>query len=73
MQIAVLAGIGFFLGALLGAAIGVGLGLAWTTLFKTTEFEGYSGMLVFFSFMPVGALLGGIAGGILFARAGRHH
>jgi hypothetical protein len=71
MKIAILAVVGFCFGALVGAAVGVGVGLAWTTIFKTSDFEGYSGMLVFFSFMPVGALFGGIAGGVLFGRAGQ--
>jgi hypothetical protein len=41
------------LGALGGAALGIGAGLAWIEIFKTTSFEGYSGMLVFFTFMPL--------------------
>lgn len=48
------------LGALIGAIAGVGTGFAWTTIFHTTSFEGYSGMLVFFTFMPLGAILGAI-------------
>jgi hypothetical protein len=68
MRIALLAFIGLILGALLGAAVGVGAGLAWTTVFKTSSFEGYSGMLVFLTFMPIGALIGGIGGAILLAR-----
>jgi len=43
----------------------------WTNLFHTSCFEGYCGMLVFFIFMPIGAILGAIAGAIaLFAFAG---
>jgi hypothetical protein len=53
-------------GALGGAALGVGAGLAWVEIFKTSNFEGYSGMLVFFGFMPGGAILGGLAGAIAF-------
>jgi hypothetical protein len=30
-------------------------------LFKTTNFEGYSGALVFFTFMPLGAAIGDLA------------
>jgi hypothetical protein len=56
VKIALLAIIGLFLGAIAGAVIGVGAGLAWTSVFKTSGFEGYSGMLVFFTFMPIGAL-----------------
>ena len=50
MKVALLAFLGLFLGALGGAALGIGAGLAWVELFKTTSFEGYSGMLVFFTF-----------------------
>jgi hypothetical protein len=69
MKIAILALVGFCLGALVGAIIGVGLGLTWVTVFKTSDFEGYSGMLVFFTFMPIGAIVGGIVGAVLLARA----
>jgi hypothetical protein len=34
---------------------------------KTSDFEGYSGMLVFFTFMPLGAVIGGLAGALFFA------
>jgi hypothetical protein len=54
------------LGVLGGAALGVGAGLAWIEVFKTSSFEGYSGMLVFFTFMPLGALIGGLGGALLF-------
>ncbi len=67
MKIALLALLGLFLGALGGAALGVGAGLAWVEIFKTSNFEGYSGMLVFFTFMPLGAVIGGIAGALLLA------
>lgn len=50
-----------------GAALGVGAGLAWVEIAQTTSFEGYSGMLVFLTFMPVGAAIGGIGGAALFA------
>jgi len=66
MKIALLVVLGPILGALGGAALGIGAGLAWVEIFKTTNFEGYSGMLVFFTFMPVGALIGGIGGALLF-------
>ena len=66
MKIALLAVLGLVLGALGGAALGIGLGLAWVEVFKTTDFEGYSGMLVFFTFMPLGAMIGGLGGGFLF-------
>jgi hypothetical protein len=65
MKVALLALLGLMLGALGGAALGIGAGLLWVEFFKTTAFEGYSGMLVFFTFMPVGALIGGLGGAIV--------
>ncbi len=66
MKIALLALLGLILGTLGGAALGIGAGLAWVQIFKTTDFEGYSGMLVFFTFMPLGAMIGGLGGAFLF-------
>jgi hypothetical protein len=66
MKIALLVILGLMLGALGGAAVGVGAGLAWVEIFDTTGFEGYSGMLVFFTFMPLGAAIGGLGGALLF-------
>jgi hypothetical protein len=66
MKIALLALLGLVLGALGGAALGIGAGLAWVEIFKTTGFEGTSGTLVFFTFMPAGAMLGGLAGAFGF-------
>ena len=66
MKIALLAMLGLFLGVIGGAALGVGAGIAWVEIFKTSGFEGYSGMLVFFTFMPVGAMIGGLGGGFFF-------
>jgi len=66
MKIALFALLGLVLGTVGGAALGVGLGLAWTEIFKTTDFEGYSGMLVFFTFMPGGAMIGGLGGAFIF-------
>jgi hypothetical protein len=66
MKIALLALIGLFVGAFGGAALGIGAGLVWIEVFKTTSFEGYSGMLVFFTFLPIGAAIGGLAGALLF-------
>jgi hypothetical protein len=66
MRIALLILLGLVLGLLGGAALGIGAGVAWVEFFKTSNFEGYSGMLVFFTFMPIGALLGAVAGAILF-------
>ncbi len=67
MKVLFLALLGLFLGAIGGAALGIGAGLAWVEVFKTSDFEGYSGMLVFLGFMPGGAMIGAIAGGLLFA------
>jgi hypothetical protein len=67
IKIALLVLLGLVLGALGGAALGIGAGLAWVEIFKTTDFEGYSGMLVFFTFMPLGAVMGGVGGALLFA------
>jgi len=65
MKIALLVLLGLVLGALGGAALGIGAGLAWVEIFKTTGFEGYSGMLVFYTFMPLGAAIGGLGGALL--------
>ena len=59
---AVLAFVGLFLGAIAGGVIGVGAGFLWTTVFHTSDFEGYSGMLVFFTFMPIGIIVGAVLG-----------
>ena len=66
MKIVLLAVLGLILGVLGGTALGIGAGLAWIEIFKTTDFEGYSGMLVFFTFMPLGAIIGGLGGAFLF-------
>ncbi|MGM4931987.1 hypothetical protein [Tardiphaga sp. 619_E2_N8_5] len=66
MKIALLILLGLVLGLLGGAAVGIGAGVAWVELFKTSNFEGYSAMLVFFTFMPIGALLGAVGGALLF-------
>ena len=66
MKIALLVVLGLILGALGGAALCIGAGLAWVEIFKTTGLEGYTGMLVFFTFMPLGAIIGGLGGALLF-------
>jgi hypothetical protein len=58
--------LGLVLGAIGGAALGIGAGVAWVEIFKTSSFEGYSSMLVFFTFMPLGAAIGGLGGALLF-------
>ena len=62
MRIALLALSGLAQGALVGTALGIGAGLAWVEIFKITSFEGDSGMPVFFTFMPLQAV---IAGGVV--------
>jgi hypothetical protein len=65
-KIALLALLGLVVGALGGAALGIGAGLAWVQIFRTTGLEEYNGMLVFFTFMPLGAAIGGLGGALLF-------
>ena len=62
MKTGMLGCVGFFFGAILGGVLGVGAGFAWTTLAHTSDFEGYSGMLVFFTFMPIGIIVGAVLG-----------
>ena len=73
MKIVLLGFIGLFFGAILGGVIGIGLGLIWTNVFHTSSFEGYSGMLVFYTFMPLGiisgALIGAVGLGVLASHA----
>jgi hypothetical protein len=64
VKVVLFAFMGLFLGAIAGGVLGVGAGLVWTEVFKTSSFEGYSGMLVFFSFMPIGMMLGAFGGAI---------
>ena len=66
MKIVLLAFLGLMLGSLGGAVLGIGAGLAWVQIFKTPTFEGYNGMLVFFTFMPLGAAIGGLGGALTF-------
>ena len=66
MKVVLFALLGLILGVLGGAALGIGAGLAWVELFNPENFEGTSGMLVFFTFMPVGAMIGALGGALLF-------
>jgi hypothetical protein len=63
MKTGMLGCVGLFFGAILGGVLGVGAGFAWTAFAHTSDFEGYSGMLVFFTFMPIGSIVGALAGG----------
>lgn len=69
MKTIVLAVLGIVVGLVLGVALGILMGIAWVSVFNTTDFEGYSAMLVFFTFAPVGAVLGGLIGAIWAAYA----
>ena len=68
----VLALVGLFLGAIAGGVVGVGAGFLWTTVFHTSDFEGYSGMLVFTTFMPIGIVVGAVLGaaGLVYLASG---
>ena len=66
MKIALLVLVGLVVGALGGAALGIGACLAWLQIFRTSGFEDNNGMLVFFTFMPLGAAIGGLGGALLF-------
>jgi len=74
MKIVAVGCAGLFIGAMLGAIVGVLLGLLWTSVFHTSSFEGYSGMLVFGTFMPLGIIVGALTGsvglGLLASRKG---
>jgi hypothetical protein len=72
MKVALLALLGLALGTVGGASLGIAAGLAWVEIAQTPSFEGYSGMLVFLTFMPLGAAIGGIAGALLFALIAAH-
>jgi hypothetical protein len=72
MKVVMLGLVGLFFGTLAGGVIGIGLGFVWTSVFHTSDFEGYSGMLVFYTFMPIGiitgALIGAVGLGVLASR-----
>ncbi|WP_119391681.1 hypothetical protein [Taklimakanibacter lacteus] len=55
---------GFLLGLIAGAAIAFALCLAAQEVFNISQMEGAYAMGVVFFWMPVGALVGGIAGAI---------
>jgi hypothetical protein len=64
VKVAFLGCLGLFLGAIVGALIGIGVGMFCVRVFNVSDFEGYSGMLVFMTFMPLGAIVGGLVGGV---------
>ena len=59
MKIALFALLGAILGALGGGAIGIVAGIGWIELVKTANSEA---MLVFFTFMPIGIIVGAVLG-----------
>jgi hypothetical protein len=64
MKVGCLGVVGLLLGAIAGGATGVGVGFIWIQVFHTSSFEGYSGMLVFYTFMPIGIIVGGLIGAL---------
>jgi hypothetical protein len=62
--------IGLILGLIAGAVTGVVVGSVCVEIFQVSNFEGGAGMLVFFTFTPVGAIIGGILGAWLLGRLG---
>jgi hypothetical protein len=65
MKFAVLVVLGLVLGTLGGAAVGIGVGIIWSEIVHANTPDA-SGTLVFFTFMPIGAILGALGGGLLF-------
>jgi hypothetical protein len=64
MKTIVLAALGTIAGLVLGAAVGILTGIAWVNIVSTSDFEGQSAMLVFFTFAPAGSVLGGLIGAV---------
>jgi hypothetical protein len=62
MKVLIFGALGAIAGLIVGAAFGLLIGIAWINVFQTSEFEGYSATLVFFAFVPAGAVIGGIIG-----------
>jgi hypothetical protein len=70
MKVVLLGFLGLILGLIGGGAIGMGVGSICVEVFQVSKFEGGAGMMVFFTFMPIGAILGGILGAWLLGRIG---
>jgi hypothetical protein len=64
MKVAMLALLGLMLGVLGGGAMGLGAGIAWSEWLYAAQDS--AGNLVFFTFLPIGAMAGGVGGAILF-------
>jgi hypothetical protein len=56
--------LGLVLGALCGAVLGISAGTVRAEILEIPSFEGYSGMLVFLTFMPFAAAIGGLGGAL---------
>ncbi len=70
MKIILLALFGFLLGGFAGGFVGVGIGMIWIGVFQTSCFEGTCGMLMFYTFMPLGIIGGGLIGAGLLSYVG---
>lgn len=66
MKFALLVVLGLVLGMLAGAAVGVGAGIAWSEFVHNDGPRDASGTLAFFTFMPIGAMIGAISGAVVF-------
>lgn len=71
MKVLLLGFLGLILGLLAGGAIGVGIGSICVEVFQVSKFEGGAGMMVYFTFMSVGAIIGGILGAWCSGGSGR--
>jgi hypothetical protein len=56
--------LGFLIGFLAGATVTLGICIAGSYLFGISQFEGAYAMGVIFGWMPLGGVVGGIAGAI---------
>ena len=70
MTVLLLGFLGSILGLIAGGALGMGIGSICVEVFEVSKFEGGAGVMVFFTFMPIGAILGGIVGAWLLGRLG---
>jgi hypothetical protein len=70
MKVFLLGFLGLILGAIAGGVIGIGVGNICVQVFQVSNFEGGAGMMVFFLFMPGGAIIGAPLGAWLLGRIG---
>ncbi|HZP79768.1 MAG TPA: hypothetical protein VFB45_26780 [Pseudolabrys sp.] len=71
MKLFFLGVLGLILGLIGGGAIAVGVGSICVEVFEVSKFEGGAGMMVFFIFMPVGAIIGAPLGAWLLVHLGK--